>query len=129
MKRTFGIFAVALVLVISVVGLISAAQQQKPEKLTKRQLLSLIATAKTPAEHQRIAEYYHAKAQEYLAEAKEHGEMAEAYKKNPMTNSSKFATGTVNHCEYFAQSFKEMAAKMQDLANRHEQRAKDAETK
>ena len=129
MKRTFGIFAVAIVLVISVVGLISAAQQQKPEKLTKGQLLSLIATAKTPAEHQRIAEYYDAKAQEYLAQAKEHQEMAEAYKKNPMTSSSKFAAGTVNHCEYFAQSFKEMAAKMQDLANMHEQMAKDAETK
>jgi len=129
MKRTFGIFAVALVLVISVVGFISAAQQQKPEKLTEKQLLSLIATAKTPAEHQRIAEYYQEKAQEYLAQAKEHEEMAEAYKKNPMTNSSKFATGTVNHCEYFAQSFKEMAAKMQDLANMHEQMAKDAETK
>ncbi len=129
MKRTIGIFAVALVLVISVVGFISAAQQQKPENLTKKQLLSLIATAKTPAEHERIAEYYHAKAQEYLAEAKEHAEMAEAYKKNPMTNSSKFALGTVNHCEYFAQSFKEMAAKMQDLANMHEQMAKDAKAK
>jgi hypothetical protein len=129
MKRTFGIFAVALVLVISVVGFSSAAQQQKPEKLTKKQLLSLIATAKTPAEHQRIAEFYQEKAQEYLAQAKEHEEMAEAYKKSPMTNSSKFAAGTVNHCEYFAQSFKEMAAKMQDLANMHEQMAKDAETK
>lgn len=55
--------------------------------------------------------------------------MAEAYKKNPMTNSSKFATGTVDHCEYFAQSFKEMATKMQELADMHEQMAKDAEGK
>ncbi len=129
MKRSFGILSVALVLMISVAGLISAAQQQKPEKLTKQQLFSLIATAKTPAEHRRIAEYYHAKAQEYLAEAKEHEEMAEAYKKNPMTSASKFATGTVNHCEYFDQSFKEMAGKMQELSDMHEQMAKDAETK
>ncbi len=129
MKRTFGIFAVALVLVISVAGLISAAQQQQPEKLTKRQLISLIATAKSPTEHQRIAEYYHAKAQEYLAQAKEHEEMADAYKKNPMTNSSKFATGTVNHCEYFEQSFKDMATKMQELADMHEQMAKEAKAK
>jgi len=129
MKRTFGILAVAFVLMISVAGLISATQQQKPEKLTKQQLLSLIATAKTSAEHRRIAEYYHAKAQEYLAQAKEHEEMAEAYKKNPMTNSSKFATGTVNHCEYFEQSFKDMAAKMQELADMHEQMARDAESK
>ena len=129
MKRTFGILVVALVLMISVAGLISAAQQKAPEKLTKQQLLSLIATAKTPAEHRRIAEYYHAKAQDYLAQAKEHEEMAEAYKKNPMTSSSKFATGTVNHCEYFYQSFKDMAAKMQELADMHEKMAKEAEPK
>ena len=129
MKRSFGILSVAFVLMFSVAGSISAAQQQKPEKLSKHQLLSLIATAKTPAEHRRIAEYYHAKAQEYLAESKEHEEMAEAYKKNPMTSASKFATGTVNHCEYFAQSFKSMAAKMQELADMHEQMAKHAETK
>jgi hypothetical protein len=45
-----------------------------------------------------------------------------------VTNSSKFATGTVNHCEYFAQSFKEMATKMQELADMHEQMAKDSGT-
>jgi hypothetical protein len=39
-----------------------SSQQTKPEHLSKRQLNSLIATAKTPAEHQRIAQYYQAKA-------------------------------------------------------------------
>jgi len=46
-----------------------------------------------------------------------------------MTSSSKFAMGTVNHCEYFEQSFKEMAAKMQELADMHEKMAKEAESK
>jgi hypothetical protein len=54
--------------------------------------------------------------------------MAAAYKKNQLTLSSKYAIyaiGTVNHCDYFAQSFKEIATKMQQLANMHEQMAKD----
>ncbi len=129
MKRSLGILAIVLVIMLSAVWQVSTAQQHKPEKLSKQQLLSLITSAKTPAEHRRVAEYYHATAQDYLAQAKEHAEMAEAYKKNPMTSSSKFATGTVDHCEYFAQSFKEMATKMQELADMHEQMAKDAEAK
>ena len=129
MKRSLGILAIVFVVMLSAVWQVSTAQQHKPEKLSKQQLLSLIASAKTPAEHRRVAEYYHATAQDYLAQAKEHAEMAEAYKKNPMTSSSKFATGTVDHCEYFAQSFKEMATKMQELADMHEQMAKDAEAK
>ena len=129
MKRSLGILAVVFVIMLSAVWQVSTAQQHKPENLSKQQLLSLIASAKTPAEHRRVAEYYHATAKDYLAQAKEHAEMAEAYKKNPMTNSSKFATGTVDHCEYFAQSFKEMATKMQELADMHEQMAKDAEAK
>ncbi|HLH36368.1 MAG TPA: hypothetical protein VKX41_16980 [Alloacidobacterium sp.] len=126
MKRSLGILAIVFVVMLSAVWQVSTAQKHKPEKLSKQQLLSPIASAKTPAEHRRVAEYYHATAQDYLAQAKEHQEMAKAYKKNPMTSSSKFATGTVNHCEYFAQSFKYMATKMQELADMHEQMAKDA---
>jgi len=126
MKRSLGILVIVFVVMLSAVWQVSTAQQHKPEKLSKQQLLSLIASAKTPAEHRRVAEYYHATAQDYLAQAKEHEELAEAYKKNPMTSSSKFATGTVNHCEYFAKSFKDMATKMQELADMHEQMAKDA---
>ena len=131
MKRILSIFSVAVALALAVfsLGQTSPIHSHKAEKLTNQQLLSLIASAKTPAEHRRIAEYYHAKAQDYLAQSAEHEEQAEAYKKNPMTSSSKFATGTVNHCEYFSQSFKEMAAKMQELADMHEQMAKEAETK
>jgi hypothetical protein len=75
MKRT--IVFLSYILVFTAVAFAQAAQpQQKPEKLSKRQLLSLIATAKTPAEHNRIAQYYRAAAQDYLAQSKEHEEMA-----------------------------------------------------
>jgi hypothetical protein len=52
--------------------------------------------------------------------------MAEEFKKNSVTTSSKFSTGTVNHCEYLAQNFKQKADQMQKLEQEHEQMAKDA---
>ena len=127
MKRTLGILSLTIVLTIAAFGQVSAAQRQQAEKLNEQQLLSLIATAKTPAEHMRLARYYEAKAQDYLAQSKEHAQMAEQYKKNPLTSSSKWATGTVGHCEYFAQTFKDAATKMQELAQMHEQMAKSIE--
>jgi hypothetical protein len=129
MKRLIGIFSliVALTLIVPVYG--QSGSQSKTDKLTKQQLLSLVATAKTPADHLRLARYYEAQAKYYLAQSKQHEDMAAAYKKNPLFSSSKYATGTVDHCDYFAQSFKEDATKMQELANMHEQMAKDAEAK
>jgi hypothetical protein len=128
MKRT--IVFLSYILVFTAVAFAQAAQpQQKPEKLSKRQLLSLIATAKTPAEHNRIAQYYRAAAQDYLAQSKEHEEMAARYKENPTISSSKFVTGTVNHCEYFVETFKALAANSEELAVLHERMASEAPEK
>jgi len=102
------------------------ANQPQAEKLSKQQLQSLIATAKTPAQHERIAQYYEAKAQSDLAQSKEHAQMAAEFKANNVTSSAKFANGTVNHCEYLAESFKKDAAKMEALAAQHEQMAERA---
>lgn len=66
---------------------------------------------------------------DFLAQSKEHQEMAEQYKKNLVTRSSKYVTGTVNHCEYVAKSLKSDATQMQELAQLHEQMAKDAQGK
>src|ERR1035437_3090031 len=96
MKRTisiFSIFSLALVMTVTAFGQTTSAQQTKPEHLGKRQLNTLIATAKTPGEHQRIAQYYQAKAQDYLAQAKEHEQMVAAYKANPsLTAKSQAST-------------------------------------
>jgi Tfp pilus assembly protein FimT len=124
MKRTLAVLS--FVLVLAATAFAQTTQAQKAEKLSKQQLLSLIATAKTPVEHSRLAAYYTAEAQDYLAQSSEHGQMAAEYKKNPTINSSKFATATVNHCEYLAQHFKENAMKMQELAHEHELMADEA---
>jgi len=126
MKRTFGIVSVlSLALVMTVAAIAQPATEAKPEHLSSSQLNTLIATAKTPAEHNRIAQYYQAQAADYLAQAAEHQKMVDAYKANPGL-SAKNAAGTINHCEYFVQEFKTLAAKSQELATMHEKMATDA---
>lgn len=111
----------------AVLVLASTAQaQQNTDKLSKQQLSALIANAKTPVEHERIAQYYSAKAQDDLAQAKEHEQMAQQFKSNSVTSSSKYAAGTVNHCEYLAQQLGQNAAAMQKLQQQHEQMAAEA---
>lgn len=127
MKRSIAILSFALALVFTVSS--QAQSTANGQKLSEKQLLSLISTAQTPADHTRIAEYYQAQATAFLAESKEHEQMAAAYRRNSATNNSKFATGTVNHCEYIAQSLKKDADQAQDLAKLHEHMAKEATQK
>lgn len=101
--------------------------QAKPQHLSKQQLSTLIASAKTPAEHERLAQYYRAQASDYLAEAKDHESMVAAYKANSSLSNEKNRASTIGHCEYFVKTFKELAVKSQELAALHEQMAKDAE--
>ena len=123
MKRIGSIFALMLAMTITVIAQVSPTAPVKPEKLSKSELRSLIATATTSEQHMRLARYYEAKAQRYMAESNEHQKMAEQFKKNPMMNNDKRVFGTVNHCEYYAQSFKQQAVKMQSLANMQEDMA------
>ena len=125
MKRTIVVLSSILVLAVATFATTSQAQSNS-DKLSKQQLLSLTATAKTPAEHSRLAQYYSAQAQNDLAQSKEHEQMAEQFKNNSVTSSSKFAAGTVNHCEFLAQNLKQSAAQMQALSNEHAQMAIEA---
>ena len=126
MNRT--IATLSSIFVLAIVAFASNAQaQQNSNQLSKQQLVTLIASAKTPAEHTRIAEYYGAQAQADLALSQEHAQMADQFRKNSVTSSSKFATGTVNHCAYLAVSYKQSAAKMQKLEQEHEVMASEAQ--
>jgi hypothetical protein len=81
--------------------------------------------ARTPAEHEQIAQSYRDQAQDYLAQAKEHAAMVAEYKASPNVNAKNQAA-TIGHCEYFAAKFNDLAAKSQELAELHEQMAKMA---
>jgi hypothetical protein len=109
-----------------IAGEASPAQIPATEPLNKHQLNTLIVSAKTPAEHQRIARFYQSQAQSYLAQSKEHALEAEQSRNNLTRNNSKTIFSTVNHCEHFAQTFSDLAAKSQKLAKQHEQMAADA---
>jgi hypothetical protein len=128
MKRTLSILSILSLAFVMTMAQTTSAQQTKPEHFGKRQLNTLIAAAKTPSEHQRIAQYYQAKAQDYLAQAKEHEQMVAAYKANPSL-TAKSQASTINHCEYFVKTFNELAVKSQELAKLHEQMANDVEQK
>ena len=132
MKRTFAVLSIlslAFVMTFAAVAKTPSTPQPKPEHLSKQQLNTLIATAKTPAEHERIAMFYGLSAQDYKAQAQEHEAMIAAYKANSSLSTNKNQASTINHCEYFVTTFKEMAVKSQELAQLHEQMAKDAEQK
>jgi hypothetical protein len=132
MKRTFAalsVLSLTFVMTIAAFGQTASTPQPKPEHLSKQQLTTLIATAKTPAEHERIANFYEAKAQDYRAQAQEHESMIVAYKANSSLSTDKNQASTINHCEYFVQTDKDMAVKSHELAQLHEQMAKDTQQK
>jgi hypothetical protein len=129
MKRKITILSLALALTVAAFAQAGAAQQPKPEHFSKQQFNTPIANAKTPAEHQRILQFYTAKAHDYRSEAVEHEAMVAAYKENSSLSTDKNRASTIGHCEYFVKTFKELAVKSQELATLHEQTAKEAEQK
>jgi hypothetical protein len=80
----------------------------------------------TPAEHRQIALYYEAKAQDYQARANVHQAMVEQYKADTTRVNNKNYASTIGHCEYFAQTLREQAAKAQEQAKLHQQMATEA---
>jgi len=126
MNRTIVAFAFVLALTVSSYA---ATSSQPAQPLTNKQLSALIASAKTPAEHQQIADYYRAQSQSYLAESNGHAIMATNFAANSATNNDKTVHGTVNHCQYLAQSLKAKSVKAQQLALKHENMARKAAQK
>jgi hypothetical protein len=128
MKRMFAVLSVvSLALVIAVPALAQApSTNAKPEQLSKQQVNTLISTAKTPAEHQRIANFYEASAKDYRAQAQEHEAMIVAYKANTSMSNDKNRASTIGHCEYFVKSLNELSAKSDELARLHRNMAEQA---
>jgi hypothetical protein len=115
-------FRILGVLSLAAVTTLSATSQAPASSvnLSRGQLSTLASSAKTPADHERIAQYYQAKAQGYLAQAQVHQAMLAAYKANPALSNNKNQASTVGHCEYFVQSLQQQAAKAQQQAQSHE---------
>ncbi len=129
----------SLVAVLSLVAILAsfipqsyAAEAEK--SLGKKEVKALIATAKTPAEHRRIANYYREEAARLTANANEHVAMAEEYAKNPtfaameVKQKQSFEPGD-SHCRRWAELYNKQAKGAEALAALHEDMAKAAERK
>jgi hypothetical protein len=97
-------------------------------RLTKKEVKALVANAKAPDDHMKLARHFKQEAERLEADAKEHDELAQEYRKNPSPTAVKHPMSgrTAEHCEYFAKSAREAAKAARDLAAAHEQMAKQA---
>lgn len=124
--KAFAIIAVATAFLVTAET--AGAVEQK--HLNKKEVKALISVARTPADHMQLAQYYKAEADKLEAEAKDHDELAAAYRKSSMSKVAAMkvpmAPNTAAHCEYFAKSVREAAKAAREMAASHEQMAKDA---
>lgn len=84
-----------------------------------------IAAAKTPADHEAIAAAYDKEAAQLESMAKEHAEMAAAYRAGSLGNKGANPNAMAAHCDKLTQEFKAAAKQDRDLAAAHRQMAKD----
>src|SRR5712692_3891213 len=122
------IFAVGIAMLAAVVSIPSGGAKSK--SLTKSELKNLIANAKTPSDHERIAEYFDAEAAKYQAEAKEHDEEGDYYAKhaafplNKAESQNLYAHDMPSHCRELAAKLREAAHEAHQLATVHREIAK-----
>jgi hypothetical protein len=90
--------------------------------LNEKELTDLIANAKTPTDHKKIARHYTAYAARNDADAAEHVAEAKAYRKAPTASESKRPAGpdTAVHCDRLADLSREIAKTARELARYHE---------
>src|SRR5450432_153648 len=120
---------VAASMVLAVMMVISAGQALAigpKDELKPNEVRALVANAKTPADHMKLAHHYTAMAAKHEAEAQEHEALAAEYTKNPELGGDKHPMGpnTAEHCKFFAEHCREAAKEMKAMAAAHEEMAK-----
>jgi len=119
--------ASSMVLAALIVVLAGQAPAAEPKgELKSKEVKALVASAKTPADHMKLAGHYTAMAVKHEAEAKEHEALAAEYMVNPQMSSSKHPMGpkTAEHCKYYAEHCRNAAKEMHAMAAAHEEMAK-----
>ena len=124
-RRAFGVAALSGG---SLMLSLSASGQTADKMLSKKALAALVATAKTAADHRKLAAHYRAAAAQHEAEAKEHTELAAKYKANPTGTEQKHpnAPDTASHCLTYAEHCRKAAKLLSEMAAMHEEMAKSA---
>ena len=96
--------------------------------LSKQELKTLISTAKTAQDHQRLAKHFSAKADELEAESTEHQAMAVQYKANPSGHEMKHPNSaqTASHCKFLADDLHKASQRARRMATDHQEMAKQS---
>ena len=102
------------------------AVESRAPKLSQKQLSALISNAKTPEDHQKLADYYRQHAMAFAQKSKEHTEMPERWPVLGMPKQPGFAPGP---CRYFAELYAREAQDAEAMASHHEDMAKAAADK
>ena len=119
MKRLVG--TLLTIVLTMAFGASVSAQKEKP--LTKDQVIKLLGTAETPEQHEQLAQYFNQKAAKLEAEAKEHGDLANAYHKGKSPNMQ-----NASLCEEAASDERKAAQEDRALADSHHKMAGEAGT-
>lgn len=113
-RKIIGVMVV--VLAVSVLGYLTVSFAEEGKNIEQ-----MIATAKTPAEHEAIAAYYDQQAQAAHAKHEEHLKMKASYEKIPHLASK---TGLPWHCSTIAANYQKTATEYEALAKLHRDMAK-----
>jgi len=136
-SRTLNVFAVlslAMGFAASAFGQAATSQQYASEpKLNAHQVKALIASAKSPEDDLRIADYYEEQAQNYLNQARADAAKIAAYERTPYLNSCAMCVTSSSSLEAAVHSLKiskrradQRADEMHQLAVMYEQMATNA---
>ena len=101
----------------------------KKDVISKSELKALLTTASTPADHQKIADYYHNEAENLTDSAKEHQDLAALYDNNAAFRATQMKHGDMtglgaSHCRKLSELQAEAAKESEALAVLHENMAK-----
>ena len=119
---------VPLIYITATVALLSIAAGlwgQSAKLLGRKEVRALVAAAKTPADHEKLAAHFRAEAARLTAESREHTELAELYARSPSMHDVKHpnAPQTAAHCRTFAELYLKAANEAEIMAKAHEQMA------
>jgi hypothetical protein len=97
------------------------AAAQPEQVFSRKQFKTMLATAKTPSDEQKIAAYYRSQAQLLDRKAQEFSEQAALYAGQPATIESKQGISCLcpGHFRYFAKLYAQQAQDSNERANEH----------
>lgn len=112
-----------ILLGLTVMAVASPAVRAAQSSLNKKELNALIASAKTPKDHERLAAYYRSEEQRAKGKQAEHEEMIRRYRENPLSHRFTKVPSPEDHCRTLIRIFGDEARQDAALAEYHEKMA------